>query len=47
MLESLQGLKDYFPNMKQKILKNCAHFPWVEQPKAFYPWLNKTLAGGN
>jgi proline iminopeptidase len=47
MPENLQGLKDYFPNMKQKIFKNCAHFPWVEQPKAFYPWLNKTLAGGN
>ncbi|MBD3767752.1 MAG: alpha/beta hydrolase [Gammaproteobacteria bacterium] len=47
MPENLQGLKDYFPHMKQKIFKNCAHFPWVEQPKAFYPWLNKTLAGGN
>ena len=47
MPENRQSLKAFFPKMKVKMFKNCAHFPWVEQPKAFYPWLNKTLAGGN
>lgn len=44
MPENQRGLKSYFPKMTTKIIKGCAHFPWVEQPKVFYPWLNKTLA---
>lgn len=46
MPENLQGLRDFFPTMKQKIFNNCAHFPWVEQPVHFYPWLDNTLAAG-
>jgi pimeloyl-ACP methyl ester carboxylesterase len=45
MPENQKGLKAYFPNMKTAIFKQCAHFPWVEQPKRFLPWLDKTLAG--
>lgn len=45
MPENQKGLKAFFPNMKSKIFKHCAHFPWVEQPQAFQPWLNKALAG--
>jgi pimeloyl-ACP methyl ester carboxylesterase len=47
MPENQQGLKSYFPSMKSKVFKQCAHFPWVEQPKAFYSWLNTVLAAGS
>jgi pimeloyl-ACP methyl ester carboxylesterase len=45
MPENQKGLKAYFPNMKSVVFKQCAHFPWVEQPKNFLPWLDKTLSG--
>ena len=43
MPENQQGLKTHFPKMRVKLFRQCAHFPWVEQPKVFYPWLDKAL----
>jgi pimeloyl-ACP methyl ester carboxylesterase len=43
MPENQAGLKKFFPTMKQKIFTQCAHFPWVEKPSVFYPWLNRVL----
>lgn len=45
MPENQQGLQAHFPKMRSKVFKKCAHFPWAEQPKTFYPWLYKALAG--
>lgn len=43
MPENMKGLNDFFPNMNTHVFQQCAHFPWVEQPKLFYPWLMKQL----
>jgi pimeloyl-ACP methyl ester carboxylesterase len=43
MPENRDGLRAYFPKMKEKVFQQCAHFPWIEQPKRFYPWFNRAL----
>ena len=44
-LESADEVHETFPGSKLVILENAGHFPWLEQPDAFYAALNGFLDG--
>ena len=43
MPESLQAYQTLLPQLHSQVLSECAHFPWEEQPKAFYKALDLAL----
>lgn len=43
MPESIQAYQSILPNLHSQILQQCAHFPWEEQPQAFYNALDLAL----
>lgn len=43
MPESLQAYQAILPKLHSQVLQQCAHFPWEEQPKAFYDALDLAL----
>lgn len=43
MPESLQAYQRILPDLHSQVLQKCAHFPWEEQPKAFYDALDLAL----
>ena len=42
-LESAQEVHETFPGSRLEILENAGHFPWLEQPDAFYEKLDAFL----
>lgn len=43
-LETAQEVHDAFPGSLLLVLENAGHFPWMEQPQAFYRTLREFLA---
>ncbi|HYC89377.1 MAG TPA: alpha/beta hydrolase [Thermoanaerobaculia bacterium] len=43
-LETAEELRETFPKAKVELLDNAGHFPWAEQPGAFYAALGGFLA---
>ena len=44
-LETAEELRETFPKARVELLENAGHFPWAEQPQAFYAALSGFLAG--
>jgi proline iminopeptidase len=44
-LETAEELRETFPKARVELLENAGHFPWAEQPVAFYAALSGFLAG--
>ena len=40
---ALTGYQAWFPNLSYQQLEHCNHFPWEEQPQAFYAALDNAL----
>lgn len=40
---ALSGYQAWYPNLSFQRLEQCNHFPWEEQPKAFYAALDQAL----
>ena len=43
-LETAEELRETFPKARVELLENAGHFPWAEQPAAFYAALGGFLA---
>ena len=46
-LETADELRETFPHATVALLDNAGHFPWAEQPEAFFGALSGFLAGGD
>lgn len=44
-LESAAEVHETFPGSRLELIENAGHFPWLEQPEAFYKTLDGFLAG--
>jgi proline iminopeptidase len=45
-LDTTAELRETFPKAQVVLLENAGHFPWVEQPEAFFAPLSSFLAHG-